>query len=92
MGKSKKALLLAYIKDSGEVSSAQIYKWGDDNFSHRAKRNARQLAKDGYLEPFSKPDSALVWYRVIELKPKPEPKPEPKPLTTQQHLPLGVEL
>lgn len=83
MSKSKKALLLEYIKSQGVVSSADIYKWGDDNFSHRAKRNARQLAKDGYIEPFSKPGSALVWYRPVIIKPGPE-------TIFKTQLPLGV--
>ena len=92
MGKSKKALLFDYIKGMGEVSSADIYKWGDDNFSHRAKRNARQFAKDGKekksdkIVAFSKEGSALVWYRYVAKAP--ESKLEL--FQNQQNLSLGA--
>ena len=87
MPKSKKALLLEYIKENKEVSSADIARWGVNCFYTSAMRRAREYAEQGILERFSKPGKALVYFRYA-WKPKPKPKPE-EMLTNQQILPLG---
>lgn len=88
MGKSKKALLLEYIKENKEVSSADIARWGTDNFYTSSMRRAREYAEKGILERFSKPGKVLVFFRYA-YKPKPKPEPEPEYYTKQQTLSLG---
>jgi hypothetical protein len=86
---SKKAQLLAYIKDMGVVSSLQIEQWAYNAHNilpSTARRRSRELVLSGDLERFSKKDSALVWYRYVAK----EPEPKPELFKTQQHLPLGA--
>lgn len=69
MAKSKKALLLDWIRREGVVSSADIARYGVNNFYTSAMRRAREYAEKGILERFSKPRKALVYYRYIESEP-----------------------
>lgn len=87
MAKSKKALLLEYIKENKEVSSADVARWGVDFFYTSAMRRAREYAEKGILERFSKPGKALVYFRyAYKPKIKPEPEPEPEYFTKQLSL------
>lgn len=84
MKKSKKQELLEWIKSMGEVSSADIARWGVNDFYTSAMRRAREFAEKGILERFSKPGRAIVYYRYID--PKPEPEPEPQTQSEQLSL------
>lgn len=81
--KSKKAKLLEWIKREGIVSSADIARYGVNNFYTSAMRRAREYAEKGILQRFSKPGKSLVYFQYI--------KPFPVPLVSEtKQLTLGV--
>ena len=51
--KSKKEMLLDYIKSIHYARTSQIIAWGVRNFCNRADRNARQLATEGRIKRIS---------------------------------------
>lgn len=51
--KSKKDLLLDYIKSIHYARTSQIIAWGVRNYCNRADRNARQLATEGRIKRIS---------------------------------------
>lgn len=96
MSKSKKALLLSWIKSQGKASSAEIENQAYVLFGmlpSNARRRCREWAEGekeetNTLQRFSKKGSVLVHYRYIDRTPKPEPEPET--FTKQETLSLGV--
>jgi len=47
--RTSKEKLLDWMRQKKEARTSDIIKWGVDNYSNRADRNARQLASEGYL-------------------------------------------
>lgn len=96
MKKSKKFLLLSWIKSQGKASSAEIENQAYVLFGmlpSNARRRCREWAegkKEGVniLRRFAIPGSALVHYEYVR-DPKPKIKPEPEPeIYEAQNLPL----
>ena len=46
---TSKNLLYGWLKKRGHAKTSEIIQWGCRNFSNRADRNARQLAKEGLI-------------------------------------------
>jgi hypothetical protein len=54
----KDKLLRHFYEHSPDYAfkTSTVIKWGVDNYSNRAPRNARQLAEEGYFERITDPD------------------------------------
>lgn len=46
---TKKEQLYLFIKGKEFVRTSEVIRWGTENFSNRAERDARQLAQDGLI-------------------------------------------
>ena len=51
--KTKKELLLEFIKQRHYVRTSEVIRFGSDHFDNRADRNARQLATEGRIKRIS---------------------------------------
>ena len=99
MAKSKKSLLLSWIKFRGKASSAEIENQAYILFGmlpSNARRRCREWAQGedeeiNILRRYVIPGSALVHYEYIR-DPKPKTKPESKSeiFTKQETLSLGA--
>lgn len=52
--KTKKDLLLNFIKEKHYVRTSEVIRFGSANFDNRADRNARLLAQEGKIKRLSK--------------------------------------
>jgi hypothetical protein len=48
--KTKKQQLADFIKSRGQVKTSDVIRWGSQNYSNRADRDARDLAEKGIIE------------------------------------------
>lgn len=56
MKNSSKDALLAEIRRVGVMKTSDVLRWGIENFSNRAERNMRQLAKEGKVQRLERED------------------------------------
>lgn len=63
---TKKAQLLAWIRARGVVRTHEVIEWGLANYSNRADRDARALAKSGYLRRLSEFEKETRYGKIHE--------------------------
>lgn len=47
--KTKKEMLLDYIRSKGRVRTSDVIRWGSENYFNRALRTAYELATEGLI-------------------------------------------
>ena len=64
--KTDKELLLDFIKQKHWVKTSDVIKFGVENYSNRADRNARQLAKEGKIKRMSEEERKFRFGNIKE--------------------------
>ena len=64
--KSKKDLLLDYIKAKHYCRTSEVIKFGSDHFDNRADRNARLLAEEGRIKRVSDEEKVFRFQNTKE--------------------------
>lgn len=64
--KSKKAQLKEYIRACHVVKTSDVIRWGSENYSNRAERDARDMAENGQIRRMSAEDKKLRFGDIKE--------------------------
>ena len=64
---SDKQRLMEWLSKKRYVKSSEIIKWGAENYSNRAMRNAQNLRETGQLRRLSKRETERIFGKTREL-------------------------